>query len=188
MSENKADMIHLGIAEQGKLYALKNNHPEALRHYREALKMVSDHKAHELFAQHYLQCTMESLELSGAHDEVITYCHRVLEVMGPDKPASPFMMRHMAATLERLAVQHLYKEEKEEAREYLMRIKDIAGTGVQPLADQLLNWVQRGYTIRPAQIKDAQKKHHYFIVQHGKVKSEIAIDLKNLITDTAPAL
>ncbi|MFA0961051.1 hypothetical protein AB9P05_04545 [Roseivirga sp. BDSF3-8] len=188
MNQNKADIIHLGIAEQGKLYALKNNHQEALRHYREALKMVSDHKAHELFAQHYLQCTMESLELSGAYDEVITYCHRLLQVMGPEKPESPFLMRHMAATLERLAVQHLLKKEKEEARKHLERIKNIAGPGIQPLADQLLNWLQRGYTIRPGQIRDAQKKHRYFIVQQDKVKPEIAIDLKNLVTDTSQAL
>jgi tetratricopeptide (TPR) repeat protein len=32
--------LHLGIAEKGKMYAVEGNHKEALRHYKEAIKMT----------------------------------------------------------------------------------------------------------------------------------------------------
>ena len=67
-------MLHYRIAERGKLFALDKNYKEALRYYPEALRLTQQEKDSELFFQHYSQCVMESLELSGAHNQVVSFC------------------------------------------------------------------------------------------------------------------
>ena len=68
------NILHYRIAEKGKMHALDKNHKEALRHYREAMRLTQKQADSEVFFQHYGQCVMESLELSGAYDEVISFC------------------------------------------------------------------------------------------------------------------
>jgi tetratricopeptide (TPR) repeat protein len=172
--------LHLGIAEKGKLYSLEGNYKEALRHYREAIRLVQNGKDNDLFFQHYSQCVMEALELSGAYDEVINYCEKFLSFLD-EKESSEFVTRHKAHILEKLAVQHLLKGEKEEALECLREAQSLVKKGVQPLTDDLLNWTQRNYQITKKQIQDAQKKYNYFIVRKDKVNPEYAIEIPEMM-------
>jgi tetratricopeptide (TPR) repeat protein len=172
--------LHLGIAEKGKLYCLEGNYKEALRHYREAIRLVQNGKDNDLFFQHYSQCVMEALELSGAYDEVINYCEKFLEFL-EEKESSEFVTRHKAHILEKLAIQHLLKEEKQEALVYLKEARMLIKQGVQPLTDDLLNWVQRNYQVTKKQIREAQKKYNYFIVRKDKVNPEYAIEIPEML-------
>ena len=62
--------LHLGIAEAGKLLAIKGRHREALHRYREALRLAHSARAPQLFGRHYLQCVLESLEHLSDHPNV----------------------------------------------------------------------------------------------------------------------
>src|SRR5215212_2230092 len=70
--------LHLGIAEQGKVHALKGDHGSALTHYREAIRMAVSSGAPEVFFRHYMECTLESLERMGSLREVLEYCDRAI--------------------------------------------------------------------------------------------------------------
>ena len=69
-----AHEMHFAVAEYGKVMALQKNHTEALRHYREAIRMAVSIKAPEVFFRHYTQCVLESLELTGTYSDVIEFC------------------------------------------------------------------------------------------------------------------
>ncbi|HAA16838.1 MAG TPA: peptidylprolyl isomerase [Cytophagales bacterium] len=176
-NEKKKEALHLGIAERGKLYALEGNHAEALRHYREAIRLTVQHKSPEIFFQHYTQCVMESLELSGAHQEVINYCEKARSFFEEQSDTTTYAKRSHAAVLEKQAVQHVYQGENGEALPLLKEAQALVGRGTQKLTDDLLNWVQRGYQISNQQLQQAQERHQYFIVRKDKVNPDIAIDL-----------
>lgn len=172
--------LHVGIAEKGKLYSLEGNYKEALRHYREAIRLVQNNKDNDLFFQHYSQCVMEALELSGAYDEVISYCEKFLDFL-EEKEETEFIKRHKAHILEKLAVQYLLKGSREDALPYLKEAQNGIGKGVQPLTDDLLNWAQRNYQLTKKQITEVQKKYNYFIVRKDKVRPEYAIEIPDIL-------
>ena len=176
------EALHLGIAEQGKILALDGNHKEALRHYREAIRLTVQHKSPDVFFQHYTQCVMESLELSGAHGEVIDYCKKMQDFLAKQDATNPMVNQGIASALEKEAIQHLLRQEPTEALPLLQQAQKRGGRGKLPLADQLLNWVQRGYTVDPRQVKDAQKRHQYFIVRRDKVDPARAITLPKAVS------
>jgi tetratricopeptide (TPR) repeat protein len=177
---NTQQKLHLGIAEKGKLYSLQGNYKEALRHYREAIRLVQNNKDNDLFFQHYSQCVMEALELSGAYDEVISYCEKFMDFL-EEKEESEFVIRHKAHVLEKLAIQYILKGDKEEALPLLKQAQSLLKKGVQPLTDELLNWVQRNYQLSKKQIHEAQKKYNYFIVRKDKVRPELAIEIPDMM-------
>lgn len=84
MKENKPN-LHLQIAENGKVLALKGDYKEALRHYKEAMRMCQTADNSEVFLQHYSLCAMESLELMEAHEEIITFCEKSIDFLTPKK-------------------------------------------------------------------------------------------------------
>jgi tetratricopeptide (TPR) repeat protein len=172
--------LHLGIAEKGKIYAVQGDHKEALRHYKEAIKMTQGQEMGEMFFQHYMQCTLESLELMGAHAEVLNYCEKLLELLNT-KEDSEFIAKYKTETWQRMAIQYLHKDDPETAREYLMKITKEAGSGKQKIADILLNWINRRYKITKKQIFDLQKENRYYIVDKNNLKPEIAIELPQAI-------
>lgn len=176
------EALHLGIAEQGKIYALAGNHKEALRHYREAMRQAVEQKSPEVFFQHYTQCVMESLELTGAHDEVINYCQKMQDFLQGQDAANPMVKQSIASALEKEGIQWLLKEEPGNARGLLEQAQATAGKGKLPLCEQLLSWVQRGYRIDPRQIKDIQKRHQYFIVRADRVDRKRAIELPKSVS------
>lgn len=169
-------MLHYRIAERGKMHALDKNYKEALRHYKEAMKMSQQEKDSELFFQHYSQCVMESLELSGAHDQVIEFCENYRAFL-QEKEQDVLVRKHNAYVSERQAIQHILREEQEEAKALLQDIQKDLGRGKQPITDELLGWLQRGYKVNKDQLTRLQKKHNYFIVRKESVNPKIAMDL-----------
>ncbi|MEY4926529.1 MAG: hypothetical protein RI894_965 [Bacteroidota bacterium] len=163
------------------MYSLEGNFKEALRHYREAIRMSHRDADSEIFFQHYSQCVMEALELSGAHDEVIAYCDTFLdflaEKLDENSADTSLLTKYYAAVLERQAIQFLLQGEKEDAIDTLKLAQQKVGRGKQPITDDLLNWALRGYTISKKQVTDLQRKHQYFIVRKDTVQPAIAVEL-----------
>ncbi|QXP73719.1 hypothetical protein H0I31_12140 [Tenacibaculum sp. AHE15PA] len=178
--ENKK-MLHFRIAERGKMHALDKNYKEALRHYKEALRLTQTQKDSELFFQHYSQCVMESLEQLGSYDEVISFCENYRAFLN-DKETNVLVKKHNAFVSERQAIQHILKEEQEEAKALLTSVQKEIGKGKHPITDELLNWILRGYKINKDQVTRLQKKHNYFIVRKESVNPKIAMDLPDGIS------
>jgi len=172
--------LHLGIAEKGKIFAVQGNHKEALRHYKEAIKMTQGQKMGETFFQHYMQCTLESLELMGGYDEVLGYCEKLLDLLNT-KEESEFIAKYKIETRLRMAIQYIHKDDTETAIEYLTEITKEAGRGKYKMADTLLNWLSRRYKITKKQIIDLQNDNNYYIVNKNNLKPEIAIELPQAI-------
>lgn len=179
-SKDNTYSLHLGIAEKGKIYAVAGNYKEALRHYKEAIKMTQNQANGELFFQHYMQCTMEALELMKAYDDVINYCEKFLELLTAQLP-NAVIVKYTAEVEQRMAIQYLLKGEKEEAKTILQNAQKAIGVGKLKMVDDLLNWLNRGYAIAPKQISELQKKYKYFIVSKENLKPEIAIELPEII-------
>ncbi len=174
-------MLHIRIAERGKMHALDQNYKEALRHYKEALRLVQSQKDSELFFQHYSQCVMESLEQSGANDEVISFCENYRAFLD-SKETNDLVQKHKSFVCERQGIQHLLKDETEAALVLLLEAKENSRKHKQPITEQLLNWLQRGYQISKQQIHNLQKKHNYFIVRQELINPKIAMDLPQAVT------
>jgi tetratricopeptide (TPR) repeat protein len=170
------NMLHYRIAERGKMHALDKNYQEALRHYKEALNQTLNKKDSELFFQHYSQCVMEALEQLGSYDQVISFCENYRTFLA-EKEDSSIIKKHNAFVSERQAIQHLLKEEIDQAKTLLTEAQQNVGKGKQPITDQLLNWLLRGYKISKNQVQLLQTKHNYFIVRKESVNPKIAMDL-----------
>jgi tetratricopeptide (TPR) repeat protein len=171
--------LHYSIAEKGKMLALEGNHKEALRHYKEALRMCQALPTADLFFQHYSLCAMESLELMGSYHEVIDFCDKCLEFLESKETLknTPMFEKYVASILERKGVQFLLLEEKPEAITAFKAVQARVGKTMMPLTNDLLNWAMRGYAINAGQIRDLQKKHKYFTVRKENVNEKIAIEL-----------
>lgn len=179
MSENGSVNLHYGVAEKGKVFALQGNHKEALRHYKEALRMCQALPNADLFFQHYSMCAMESLELSESYEEVIAFCDKCIEFLESkdELKDNPVFEKYLASIMERQAIQFLFLGEKQEAAAIFKEVQNRMGKTAMPLTNDLLGWTQRGYTISPAQIRDLQKKHKYFSVRKENVNEKIAVEL-----------
>ena len=160
--------MHLGIAEAGKVHALARRHAEALRHYREAMRLAVAARAPEVFFRHYLQCTLESLELMESYDEVIRLCAEADAHYQRHGHPLELHRRDHAAILERLGLVRL-KAGVEGAEEALRRAVALAGPGVLPLAEETLGWLARRLTPTPGRITDAQRRRRYFTVRPDQV-------------------
>ena len=174
---SSVERLCLGIAEQGKLHALERRHGEALRHYREALRLAVSCESGELFFLHCTQCIMESLELSGSHETVADYCIRAEDHFAHIDIDDPLVNRQRGANLERLAVARLQMGDCGEARELLAIAIDTAGKGALPLSEALLGWLRRGLSVGEARLRAAQHQHRYFVVRKDLVDPSIAVGL-----------
>lgn len=175
---------HLGIAEAGKLAALAGDHDEALRHYREALRMAVAAGAPEVFFRHYTQCVLESLERSGSYAEVIEYCERADEHYRGFEHLTAFQRRDHGAMLERLGSVLAKAGRPDEALIRLTCALDLAGATALPLAAALADWLRRRLRLDARRITELQERHRYFTVRPGLVESAIATALPT--TATAP--
>ncbi|WP_430406051.1 hypothetical protein [Fluviicola sp.] len=182
MNENKPN-LHLQIAENGKVLALRGDHKEALRHYKEAMRMCQTAKSSEVFLQHYSLCAMESLELMEAHQEIITFCEKSIDFLTPKKVdrTDEWFRKNLASLWERKGIQCIYLDEKSEAIEAFKTALQEAKELSMPLTKELLNWLQRGYVITPQKVRDLQKRHHYFTVRKENVNEKIAVQLPEMI-------
>lgn len=183
MQTKEQHNFHYGIAERGKIYAVQGNHKEALRHYKEALRMCQMLPNADIFFQHYSLCAMESLELMKSNNEVIEFCDKCLDFLETkaDFENHPVFQKFKASLWERKGIQYLYLGEKEDAIEAFKKAQKIIDRKHLPLTNDLLNWALRGYAITPKQIQDVQKKHHYFTVRKDNVNETIAVELPEMI-------
>jgi tetratricopeptide (TPR) repeat protein len=166
--------LHIGVAEAGKLAALKGDHGEALRHYREAIRMAVSAKAPEVFFRHYTQCTLESLELTGDYAEIIEFCEKADAHYRAIGAATPFQRRDRGSILERLGIVRLKSGDVEAARSTLAAALDVAGPDTLPIAKTVQGWLRRGLSPDLRRLTDLQKRHSYFSVRDGQVDASRA--------------
>lgn len=159
--------LHIGIAEAGKLLAIKGKHKEALERYREALRLAQSARAPDVFGRHYLQCVLESLEKLGDNARVIDLAMHAADAAG--QTDTPFHRRDRAALLERAAIARLKLDDRDAAQDGFAEALSLAGPEGQPLSAMLLDWMKRGWQITPARIADAQRKHGYWAVRTDTV-------------------
>ena len=165
--------LHMGVAEAGKLLALKGRHQEALAKYREALQLAHGARAPQLFARHYLHCVLESLEHLGDHTRVAELAGAAADNAANPDP-TPFQKRDRAHLLERQGVNLARAGDVPRARTVLAAALELdAGL---PLARALLDWTARGLAINPARLAEAQRKHGYWVVRPDTVDAARALE------------
>jgi hypothetical protein len=169
--------LHLGIAEQGKLHALAGDHGEALRHYREALRLAVGSGAPEVCFRHYTQCVLESLEHMGAWNEILEFCERVRAHYAANPPPHELARLDLACAHEREGVVLLKRGDAAAAQVALARAVELVGPGRLPLAEELHGWLRRGMQIDARRMEQQQRRHRYFIVEREAVRPERAIQL-----------
>lgn len=166
---NERHRLHLDIAEAGKVHALGHRHAEALRHYREAIRLAVAAKAPEVFFRHYAQCALESLELMASYDEVIRFCEEADRFHRQMTAGSPTQRRDHAAILERLGLVRIKAGQPEAGIEALRRAIALAGPGALPAAEDALAWLDRRLAVTPERVLASQKRHRYFTVRADQV-------------------
>ncbi len=169
--------LHVGIAEQGKLHALAGDHQEALRHYREAIRLAVASGSPEVCFRHYTQCVLESLERLAAWDEILAFCERVQAHYAANPPPHELARLDLAGAHERRGVVLLKRGDAPAARAALALAVEHAGAGRMPLAEELLGWLRRGMQVDARRVQQQQERHRYFIVEREAVRSERAIPL-----------
>ncbi|MEM9059525.1 MAG: peptidylprolyl isomerase [Pseudomonadota bacterium] len=168
MSEARHD-FHLGIAEAGKLAAVAGDHKEALRHYREALRLAQAAKAPEVFFRHYTQCVLESLELTGAFGEILEFCENADAHYTQLDSKADLHARDHGAILERQGIVAVKAGDSDTGREALTRAVERSGRGTLPIAETVLGWLARGMSVDARRLLELQKKHKYFTVREDQV-------------------
>lgn len=158
--------VHMGVAEAGKLLALKGRHHDALNRYREALRLAHGARAPQLFARHYLHCVLESLEHLGDHASAAKLAAAAADNAANPDP-TPFQKRDRAHLLERQGVNLAKAGDVAGARAALTAALDL--DCALPLARAMLDWTARGLAVNPARLAEAQRKHGYWVVRPDTV-------------------
>ncbi|MCP4669537.1 MAG: tetratricopeptide repeat protein, partial [Deltaproteobacteria bacterium] len=173
--------LHIGIAEQGKLYALAGDHQKALFYYRHAIRMTVEAKDPEVFFRHYLDCVMESLEQLGSYEEVLEYCNKAIQFYNDNPPPNPLAQWDLAGIHQRKGVILLKMGDKEAVPEPFRKALDIARELNQklPLTETLLRWVEAQMHIDPGRVKTEQERTQYFTVRKETVDPARAVKLPN---------
>lgn len=169
---------HVSLAEAGKVKALSGQHQEALKHYREAIKTAVSAGSPEVFFRHYTHCVLESLELSGSYDEVISFCKEADEHYSKLPISNPIIRRDHGSTLERWGLVLAKSGQLDDAKQKLELAIEKAKPGRLPISEQVHNWLVRGYHPDISRIERAQKKHNYFTVRRGQVDPTKAVFLE----------
>jgi len=171
--------LHFGIAEYGKVCALRGDHVPALMHYRQAMAMAARQQAPEVVLRHYLECALESLEQMGAYDELLACCDRALDHYRERPPQSDLTMFDLASIHQRRGVTLLKKGDREAAARAFETASATArrANASLPLADTLLRWLQAQLTITPERLAEEQTRHKYRSVRADTVRASLAIPL-----------
>lgn len=189
--QRKIHEMHFSIAEYGKVMALKGRHDEALRHYREAIRMAVSCKAPEVFFRHYTQCVLESLELTDSYREVMDFCQNADAHHQSLNSDLQLHKKDRGSVLERWGINALKSGDRDLALEKLRAAIECAGKGILPLAEELLHWLQRGLSVDKSRLLALQKKHKYFVVRPEQVDQAQARSLESIklpSTGAAPVL
>ncbi|MCX7649857.1 MAG: hypothetical protein N2050_04825 [Flavobacteriales bacterium] len=171
--------LHHRVAEKGKCLAVEGRHTEALRYYKEALRLAQKQPHADIFFQHYSQCAMESLEMMGAHEEVIAFCEKCIAFLEhkEDSANQEYRKRYLASLWERMAIQMLFLQRYAEAANAFKTALQTAVGAPMPLSSELLAWCQKRYTINKNLIRKSQQRNGYFTVRNDNLKPELAIEL-----------
>jgi len=164
-------IAHLQIAEAGKLAALRGDHRAALGHYREAIRLAVTSGAPEVFFRHYLEATLESLELSGAFDDVLAYCDRAIAHYVEHPPANVLAELDLASIHQRRGVILVKRSEVAPARAALEQaVAGAARIGARlELAERVLDWLRRGLAVTAPRLLAEQRRLRYFSVRPDTV-------------------
>lgn len=169
--------LHLGLAEHGKLLALRGQHAEAMRHYREAIRLAASQSADDGYVRTYTLYMLDSLEHSGALAEVITLCERAEAHYANHPPVDGWARMDRANHLLRKGVVLFKLGRLDEAAVSLERAIAEARPNALPMAATALRWVQNGAYVDPGRIRAEQDRHHYFAVRRDTVNKAVAIAL-----------
>lgn len=172
-----AAALHYGIAEAGKVHAVAGRHDEALRHYREAMRLAVEGGAEEVFFRHYTQCVLESLERLGHFDEVLAFCERAEGHYEANPPPHELAVLDRATHWERRGAVLLQADRGDEARDALEQAVSLAGKGRLPLAETLLGWVRRGLRVDARRLRAEQERREYFVVRKDSLDPSRAVEL-----------
>lgn len=178
-------LLHLGIAEAGKIEALAGKHDKALEHYREAIKIAVSISAPEVFFRHYTQCVLESLELSGDYEEAIEYYRSADEHYKKLALEDTLHSRDHADQLEKLGVLLIKAGQIGEAKAELKRAIELAGNERKELAETCLGWLEKGFKLDAMRLLNTQKKHKYFTVRRDQINKSIATPLSSIAKSKA---
>ncbi|MEQ8605219.1 MAG: hypothetical protein RIB45_18045 [Marivibrio sp.] len=173
-SEPSPHILHLGLAEQGKLHALAGRYEEALRHYREAIRLAVSSKAPDVFFRHYTECVMEALEAQESYEPVIRFLEEASAHYAGLSADAAIHKRDHAAMLARLGAVLLKAGRAEEARKRLEEAVDRAGPEAPPLAVELRGWLARGYAVDAGRVRESQRRHNAFVVRADRVEASLA--------------
>lgn len=173
----RANAMHAGIAEQGKVHALRGEHDEALRHYREAMRLAVEDGAPEVCFRHYTQCVLESLELLGAWEEILAFCERAEDHYADNPPPNPLAQLDLASIRERRAVVLLHQGHVDRALPVLEQALEQLPPAALPLARTLHRWLRSGLRVDPRRLRQEQERHRYFVVRREGVDPRRAIAL-----------
>jgi tetratricopeptide (TPR) repeat protein len=182
----KGHRLHLGIAEQGKLHALKGEHGLALTCYREAIRMAVSSGAPEVFFRHYMECTLESLERMGSFPDVIAYTDRAIAHYATITPNSEEQRALVRADLvsihQRRGAVLLKMGRVDEARAALEKALALAreANSPLPLGQTLLGWICRGFHVDAHRVLLEQEAKRYFGVRPDTVDRALAIKLPKM--------
>ena len=171
--------VHMGIAEQGKLYALAGKHSLALLYYRHAIHMTVQAQEPEIFFRHYLECVMESLEQMNSYAEVLEYCAKAIAFYQQNPPPNPLAQGDFAHIYERQGAVLLKMGKKEQAiQAFTAALAVLQGSGqTLPWVQTLLRWVKAGLHVDSQRVLTEQRRSHYFSVRSDTVESRRAIKL-----------
>lgn len=188
--ERDNDKLHVGIAEQGKLYALGGDHVKALTYYRQAIHMAVQAGEPEVFFRHYLECVMESLERMGSYEEVLAYCDKAIELYRANPPADELADWDLAHIHQRRGAVLLKRGEGEAARAAFDSALECAKRSgrLLPLAETLRGWIDNGLHIEPERVQMEQDRRQYFSVRRDAVDASRAVKLPNEPLFAAPGL
>lgn len=169
-------IAHLQIAEAGKRAALRGDHRAALGHYRDAMRLAVTTGAPEVFFRHYLEATLESLELSEAFDEVLAYCDRAIAHYATHPPGHALAELDLASIHQRRGVVLLKRggpgaappSGATLALEHAVAGAARIGARLE-LSERLLDWIRRGLAATRQRILAEQRRLHYFSVRPDTV-------------------
>jgi len=145
-----------------------------LQHYREALRLSVSSKAPEVFFRHYTQCVLESLELTGAYDEIIQFCQNASAHYASLELTSSLHKRDHGSVLERMGLVQLKSGDVDAGRTALEKAREVAGDGTLPITEEILGWLKRGFTVDTSRILNSQRRHKYFVVRADQVDRQRA--------------
>ena len=170
-------ILHLSLAEHGKLCLLRHDFGEALRHFREAIRLCVSARAPDVFFRHYTQCVLEALEKAGDYGQVADYCRKADAHYGAAGVETALHRKDHGAILERLGIMELRQGQPRAAAATLARAVARAGGGVLPLAEQLAGWLRRGLAAPADRLMQLQVRHGYYSVRDDTVNAAIAREL-----------